>query len=212
MVNGKRLGALAAVVADYYVAEQQLRLRFPDGSELADHVVDGERVETRFFSRRSLASLVSPRLSQALSDYAGRSLRLVRASPTLSAIDRGPKGGVSLIGNGSLTLLAALAGEEIDARRFRMLIEISGSDPHAEDELVGRRVRVGEALVEFHGNVGRCLVTIQDPDTGIANLPTLELLRYRKGLETTEPLAFGIYGETLEPGIVKLGDRVAIES
>jgi uncharacterized protein YcbX len=150
-------------------------------------------------------------LSEALSDYAGRSLRLVRADPALSAIDRGPKGGVSLIGQGSLKQLAVLAGQRIDSRRFRMLIEISAAEPHGEDQLIGRRVRIGEALVEFHGHVGRCLVTGQDPDTGISDLPTLQLLGYRKGLETTEPLAFGIYGETLEPGIVKLGDRVTSE-
>jgi uncharacterized protein YcbX len=212
MVNGKRLGILAAVLADYDAADQRLRLRLPDGAEVADHLVDGKQVQTRFFSRRPLASLVSPLLSQALSDYAGRSLRLVRADRSLSAIDRGPRGGVSLIGDGSLTHLAALAGEHVDARRFRMLIEITGSDPHAEDELVGRRVRIGEALVEFHGHVGRCLVTSQDPDTGIANLSTLDLLAYRKGLETTEPLAFGIYGQAIEPGVVKLGDPVVSET
>lgn len=212
MVNGKRLGTLAAVVADYDATDQRLRLRFPDGSEIADHVADRAQVETRFFARRPLASLVSPLLSQALSDYAGRSLRLVRADPSQSAIDRGPKGGVSLIGDGSLAHLAARASEDIDARRFRMLIEVGGSDPYAEDELVGYRLRIGEALVEFHGHVGRCLVTSQEPDTGATNLPTLELLAYRKGLETTEPLAFGIYGETIEPGLIRIGDQVASDT
>jgi hypothetical protein len=212
MVNGKRLGPAVAVVADYNAAARRIRLRFPDGSAVADEVVEGEQVKTRFFSRTPLASLVSPLLSQALSDYAGRSLRLVQADPSVSAVDRGPMGGVSLIGDGSLAHLSAIAGADVDARRFRMLIEISVSEPHAEDELVGRRVRIGQALVEFHGHVGRCLVTGQDPDTGLANLSTLDLLAYRRAWETTEPLAFGIYGETIEPGTVKLGDRVAGET
>jgi uncharacterized protein YcbX len=78
--------------------------------------------------------------------------------------------------------------------------------------LVGHRARVGEALIAFHGHVGRCLITGRDPETGDADLPTLDLLAsYRQGLDTTEPLPFGVYGEVLEPGRVKLGDPVCPE-
>ena len=50
------------------------------------------------------------------------------------------------------------------------------------------------------------------PRQGIPNLPTLDLLgEYRRDLETTEPLPFGIYGEVLEPGPVTVGDPVAVE-
>jgi uncharacterized protein YcbX len=74
---------------------------------------------------------------------------------------------------------------------------------------VGRPVRIGGALVQMHGHVGRCLVTAQDPDSGMPDMPTLDLLRsYRAGLATTEPLAFGIYGAVIEPGSVSLGDTV----
>ena len=48
-----------------------------------------------------------------------------------------------------------------------------------------------------------------DPDTGTKDLPTLELLRsHRQGLETTEPLAFGVFGEVIEPGVVRIGGAV----
>jgi hypothetical protein len=39
-------------------------------------------------------------------------------------------------------------------------------------------------------------------------MPTLELLSYRRDLPSTEPLAFGVFGEVLEPGLVRLGDPV----
>jgi hypothetical protein len=55
-------------------------------------------------------------------------------------------------------------------------------------------------------------VTGHDPDTGEPNLPTLELLSYRERLGTTEPLAFGVYGEVLEPGRVRLSDTISGES
>jgi uncharacterized protein YcbX len=92
-----------------------------------------------------------------------------------------------------------------------MLVEVAGLEAHQEDSLVGGRARVGEALVAIHGHVGRCLITGHDPDTGEPNLPTLEFLVYRERLPTTEPLAFGVYGEVLEPGRVKLGDSVRRE-
>jgi hypothetical protein len=38
-----------------------------------------------------------------------------------------------------------VAGEngEVDVRRFRMLVEVDGVAAHAEDEWVGRTVRIG---------------------------------------------------------------------
>ena len=64
--------------------------------------------------------------------------------------------------------------------------------------------------MRFGGHVGRCLVTSRDPETGEVDLPTLDLLgAYRRDLDTTEPLPFGIYGEVLVPGVVRVGDAVA---
>ena len=89
-----------------------------------------------------------------------------------------------------------------------MLIEVAGPCAHEEDEWVGRNVRIGAARVVMHGHVGRCVVTSQSPDSGIVDLPTLKLLSYRRDLPTTEALAFGIFGEVLEPGLVRIGDDV----
>ena len=54
-----------------------------------------------------------------------------------------------MVGSGSVTKLAELAGVGVDARRFRMLVEVSGLAAHAEDGWVGREVRVGDALVRM---------------------------------------------------------------
>lgn len=208
MVNGKRIGRLAAVIADYDVKAGRLELRFPDGELVAGEVRLGERVQTRFFSRAAAAAVVRGPFAAALSEYAGERLELVQATAAGLGVDRGRRGCVSLISTSSLEHLAQRAGRPVDPRRFRMLIEVEGLAAHEEDLLVGRRVRIGEALVRFNGHAGRCLVTTLDPDTGARDLPTLELLAYRRGLETTEPLAFGIFGEVLEPGRVRIGDAL----
>ena len=208
MVNGKQLGALCAVEADYHPDDRLLTLRFPDGEELGAEALPGETIDTRFFSRPRRARLIAGPFSDALSRHAGRRLRLVAPDPPRGAVDRGRAGAVSLISSGSLRALGELAGREVDPRRFRMLIELDGLAAHEEDSLVGERVRIGEALIAFRGHVGRCIVTTRNPDSGEVDLPTLELLSYRHGARTTEPLAFGIYGQVLEPGVISLGDRL----
>jgi uncharacterized protein YcbX len=78
---------------------------------------------------------------------------------------------------------------------------------------MGRQVRVGDAVIAVRGNIGRCLVTSLDPETAGVTLPTLELLGdYRREVPSTEPLPFGVYGAVLEPGSVRVGDPVAVES
>jgi uncharacterized protein YcbX len=204
MVNGKVVDGLQSVVASY--DEPFLGLAFP-GRAIGGVITRGSKVQTTFFSAPREATLIDDGYSQALSEHFGRPLRLVE---TDGAVDRGPGGAASLISKASLARLAAEAGSDgIDARRFRMLIEIDGVDAHAEDAWVGSDVRVGGALVRFAGHVGRCLITSQDPETGRVDLPTLDLLRaYRGAIESTEPLPFGIYGQVLEPGIVRVGDLV----
>jgi uncharacterized protein len=205
MQNGKQLGELQAVVAS--LDGDQLAVRFPDGTVVDGEVELADAVPTQFFSHTVPGHPVKGAWSQALSDYAGRSLRLMG---TGSAVDRGAKGPVSLMSRGSLRRLAEQAGtESVDGRRFRMLIEVDGVEPHAEDAWMGQPIDVGGARLRFDGHVGRCLVTSRDPESGVINLPTLDLLReYRAGIETTEPLPFGIYGRVLRGGSVRVGDRL----
>jgi uncharacterized protein YcbX len=213
VVNGKVVGELSAVVADYDDAGRRLALTFPDGEVVSGVVAAGDQAHSRLYSGDLTGRLVLGPWSEALSAFAGVPLRLVEAPDDVGAVDRGVWGTASVISRASLDRLAREGGEpDVDGRRFRMLIEIDGVPAHGEDVWVGHRVRIGEALVLFRGNVGRCLVTSRDPDSGAIDLPTLDLLRdYRSGVRTTEPLPFGIFGEVLEEGVVRVGDTASVQ-
>jgi uncharacterized protein YcbX len=213
LVNGKRFGMLQTVLADYDEAGERLSLRLPDGDEVSGPVVLGGEIATSFFSEPRRARVLDGPWSAALSDAAGQPLRIVHGG---IAADRGHEGAISLVSQGSLERLAesAIDGdspEAVDPRRFRMLIEIAGVEAHEEDRWVGRELTVGAARVRVRGHVGRCVTTTRSPDTGTVDLPTLKMLAdYRLDEPTSEPLAFGVYGEVLEGGVVRVGDPVSV--
>ena len=210
LLNGKQLGELQQITPIWNEQDRTLVFRFPDGSVAVGTVELDGPVTTTFYGRAVEGRLVQGPWSEALTSFAGHELRLVQAVGQGDAVDRGPAS-VTVLSTGSLEAMREAAGipEPIDPRRFRMLFGVEGVDPHEEDRWVGRRVRIGGAEVVLRGNVGRCIVTSRHPETGVRNLPTLDVLaEYREGVETTERLPFGVWGAVSEPGLVRLGDAV----
>lgn len=211
MVGGKRLAALVAVRPS--LEGPLLTLRLPDGSEVRGEMAFGHEVAvTAFWGPTTGREVLGP-WGAALSDLAGLRLRLIRLDRAGDGVDRGDEAAATLLSKASLDALGRSAGavDPIDPRRFRMLFGISGADAHAEDGWLGRRVRVGEAVVVPLGNVGRCAVTTVGPDTGRADLDTLRgLRRYRSDVVSTEPLPFGVWARVAEPGEVAVGDAVEV--
>jgi MOSC domain-containing protein len=211
MVNATHLGALNTVVSTYSDRDRRLSLAFPNGREVEDDVRLGDEVVAGFYKQPTPARLVLGEFSEAISEHVGKQLQLVEAGEE-GAVDRGPTGAVTLISTASLARLADQAGRpSIDSRRFRMLIEVDGVGAHEEDDWVGHDLRVGEVLLHAQGHVGRCVITSRHPDSGEIDLHTLKVLgSYRRHLATTEPVSFGIYGEIIQPGEIRVGETVTL--
>jgi uncharacterized protein YcbX len=211
LTNAKRAGELLRATAE--TENGRLRVRLPDGSVVDGEVELGEDVQTDFYGRPVQGRVVRGAWADALSVLAGLPLTLVRADERGAGLDRGSEAAASLVSTAALDVLAQAADLDgpVDGRRFRMNLGVDGIAAHEEDAWLGRRVAVGEAVLVPRGNVGRCRVTKLGPETGLADLQTLDVIAdYRAEVETTEPLPFGVWCEVFERGRVAVGDPVEL--
>jgi MOSC domain-containing protein len=96
------------------------------------------------------------------------------------------------------------AGMEVDHRRFRANLYVSGLAPEQELAWVGRRVAAGDTELEVVSRCERCVVITKDPDT---TATTPELLRV---LSQTHETCMGVYCRVTRPGRVAPGDHVSL--
>lgn len=212
VLNAKRVPGFVTIRPTLDHAGRRLELGMPDGARISGEIALGAPVEISMYGGRAPAHEVVGPWSVALSAEARRPVRLVRLDRPGDGVDRATdSAGATLLGVESLRAIAEAAGVQgpVDPRRFRMLIGVAGTEAHAEDDWIGRSIRVGKAVVVPAGNVGRCAVTTIDPVSGKADLDTLKALaRYRGDRITTEPLPFGVWARVSQPGRIAIGDEV----
>ena len=211
MVSATRLGPLLGVIADHDRAAGRLALRMPGGAEVGGPVELGDPEPVSFYGEALRAQAVHGPFSEALTEVAGAPLRLFASPPGRPGVDRGRQGAVTILSVASLERLreVAAAKEPVDERRFRMTVGVDGVEAHGEDAWIGRRIQLGEAVVEVGGHVGRCAATTRDPESGAVDFKTLHhLAAYRSEVPSEEPLPFGVYGAVVQPGPIARGDRV----
>ncbi|HET7567693.1 MAG TPA: MOSC N-terminal beta barrel domain-containing protein [Gaiellaceae bacterium] len=210
LVNGKRFPELMRVRPSWDEATRRLSLELPGGEVVAGVVELGEPYAGVLYGTPHPSRRVPGAWQEALSELAGEPLTLLWSER--GAVDRGAdRGGwASVVSRASLERLREEAGaeREVDGRRFRMLFEIDGVGAHEEDEWLGGRVRVGDATLVPIGDVGRCVVTTCDPDTGVSDLDTLKALAGYRREGVAEPLPMGVYCTVAEAGVVRVGDPV----
>ena len=185
-----------------------LRMTFPDGEVVEDEVQLGAAIETPIHGRTGVGHVVVGPWAAKLSAFCARPITLVRCDRPAGTRAGNP---TSLVSDGSLTELARQIGVgAVDARRFRMLIELTGADPHEEDTWVGRRVAVGDAVLAITTRDPRCAITTQDPDTGVRDLDTLRTIIAYRGLRDGKHADFGVLGDVTQPGAIRLGDEARV--
>ena len=122
---------------------------------------------------------------------------------------------LSLVTTQALTSLGRLAGAEVAAGRFRpnILVDASAVDApgaHApgrdfpEDAWVGRVLRIGGLRMRVDQRDQRCVIVTVDPVT-LRRDPAI-----LRAIARERDTRFGVYGSTVEPGQVAVGDAVEL--
>ncbi len=98
-------------------------------------------------------------------------------------------------------------GRAVDKRRFRanIYLDLESPDGFAEDEYVGRSLRMGsKVVVSVLQRDGRCIMITLDPDTAEKEPALL-----KKVAQAHNGMA-GVYGAVLVEGIMRKGDPVEL--
>lgn len=142
--------------------------------------------------------VVDPGLAASLGD----GVRVIKQDR--GAFDAMP---LSLITTQAIADLGGLLGASLDPQRFRpnLLVEALDGDGAPESEWVGSVLRIGDAVMRADQPDERCVVINVDPATGERDPEVLKTLARERSA------CIGIYGSTVQPGRVAVGDPVVLE-
>lgn len=114
---------------------------------------------------------------------------------------------LSLITTQTLAGLGARVGAALDVLRFRpnLLIEAPDGGPFPEDGWTGSVLRIGGARVRVDKRDRRCVMVNVDPATTERDPSILRTIAQER------EACLGVYGSTVQPGIIQPGDEVVLE-
>jgi hypothetical protein len=170
----------------------------PLSADLAELMVDVETPdgETLAIDDRALIDIIRADLEEK------HQLTLMQSQVAMT--DCRP---ISIFSLQSARQLADETGTEMDKRRFRanVYVDLTSAQGFAENEFVGRSMRIGpKVVVRILERDPRCVVITLDPDTG-ERTPAL----LKKVAQAHDGMA-GVYGAVMVEGVLHKGDPVEL--
>lgn len=189
------------------------------GRLLADAPVPtGTVIEVDYWGRRVEAEILAGPWAHAYTDLVGEPVLLARVAPgeivygdRFSLVTTTSVADLRATGRPGLGGVTQELDPDRDGARFRTTVVIDTSDgphaqPGAESAWIGRKLRIGTAVVRVNSSIVRCAVVELNPSTGQRDLALLKSLPHDA---ENEPI-FGLQGDVVEPGLIELGSSVAL--
>lgn len=190
--RGSKAPKLMAIKARLDTATASLTLTHPERPDITFHP-DNTADAARFIDWVRPISPVERALPARIYSVAGRGMTDTDYPS------------VSLISLASNRALAEHLGLDLSPLRWRGNIWLEGLKPWEERGWVGRRVRVGGAVLEIVEPKERCMATTANPATGERDADTLRALMALHGDKD-----FGLYAKVVEAGEVDVGDKAEL--
>jgi len=164
--------------------------------------VEPERPDTSTTVVRTPSGEVFDVVDPALASELGPGVRVIKQNR--GVFDTMP---LSLITTQAIASLGALVEAELDVQRFRPNLLIESADPTAfpEDAWLSSVLRLGGMRMRVDKRDSRCVIINIEPQTTARNPEVL------RALARERQACLGVYGSTVAPGRVAVGDPVIID-
>jgi uncharacterized protein len=141
-------------------------------------------------------------IDPALAAELGDGVRLIKQN--VGVFDTMP---LSLISTQTIASLAAWVAPTLTPQRFRpnLLVDATGHEAFPEDAWLGSVLRIGELDLRVDRRDVRCVMINIDPETDEKDPDVL------RSVARERETCLGVYGTTVTPGRVAVGDTVTIE-
>jgi uncharacterized protein len=192
-----------------FIRGRRVRIGFPwltirDLPELASYrprIAEPDRPDASSTLVRTPSGVELDVASPELTAELGPGVRVIRQDR--GVFDAMP---LSLLTTQTVASLGKLVGTDLAVERFRpnLLVDARGGD-FPEDAWVGRILRIGGLRMRVDRSDKRCVVVTVDPVTLVRNPAILRVIAQERDMR------LGVYGSTVAPGRVAVGDLVELE-
>jgi uncharacterized protein len=170
----------------------------PVSANAADMMVDVETPDGNVFA------IDDPKLIEHLQANADANRKLALRRSDKAMTDCCP---MSIISMQTIRKVGEESGVEVDKRRFRanVYVDLDSSGGFAEDEFVGKSLRIGaKVVIHVVARDGRCVMITIDPDTAEKTSSIL------KAVAQNHQGMAGVYAAILTEGLIRKGDPVEL--
>lgn len=168
---------------------------------------DGARVEFRPDDSDSLEA-ANKKIAELMEpvgfDHALPAPKIVERKGVVANWDY-PDTPISIINVASVNEISATLSADLEPRRFRGNLVISGIPAWQEFSWMGKRIRIGEAELEIHRPIDRCPTPGVNPDTGERDVEVT------KGIQEHFGHVFcGMYANVVKAGQIDEGSTIEV--
>jgi uncharacterized protein YcbX len=142
--------------------------------------------------------------NKALSAHVGEPVRL---APETN-IQHFDAAAIHLVTSAGLHWLARRLGDQaVDTSRFRpnLVVNVPGTEPHVEETWIGRRLRLGGAILKVTAATERCVMV------GMAQPGVPSDERILRLIAQEHDACFGVYASVEVAGTIRVGDPVHLD-
>ena len=118
-----------------------------------------------------------------------------------------PDKAISIINMATVIDLETKTKKKIDTIRFRCNFLIEGGSAWEEFNWIGKKIKIGNSILEVFKKTQRCAATAVNPDTGIRDINVPKEISSHYG-----HVDLGVYAKVIKSGLVSLLDKISIVS